>query len=169
MKFHTRTLACLLLLGSSACKEEENGDRISVGEGGDGGTTGGTTSTGGAASGGVTETGGVASGGATETGGAASGGFSDGSDLFYLIINVNQSGRGRIVDSMTGWECPSATRRCEISTVPGPDFTLVAEPLEGFVFSGWTDDSCLPSGTGSCVVDASQAGVVELSATFDPE
>lgn len=93
---------------------------------------------------------------------------------FLTPISVNIIGSGAIDSAPSGVACsnscsaatPTCAKRCEGGVDPLVDTTLTVTPLDGFVFTGWSSDDSVCSGTGSCVIPPGRSA--NLTATFKP-
>ena len=76
-------------------------------------------------------------------------------------LTVSKTGSGTVTSSDGNINCGGA---CSYTYLGGTSVTLTATPASGYSFTGWSGGGC--SGTGSCVVNMTQAQSV--SASFTP-
>jgi formylglycine-generating enzyme required for sulfatase activity len=83
-----------------------------------------------------------------------------------ITVAVGGTGSGAITSTPAGITCTStagvASGSCNASFAQGTTVTLTAQAAGGSTFTGWNGEGC--SGTGSCVVQATQAR--QVTATF---
>ncbi len=71
-----------------------------------------------------------------------------------LVVSKAGNGRGSVIRFPQGVKCSSTNAGAQCYHTPGSKVTLTAQPVKGYVFSGWSG-AC--SGSGTCVVTMNAA------------
>jgi M6 family metalloprotease-like protein len=82
------------------------------------------------------------------------------SNLLTLSVTKSGSGEGKVASSPAGIDCGND---CSEQYVQGTQVTLMATPIQGSAFTGWSGGGC--SGAGACVVTMNSATTVNAAFT----
>jgi Divergent InlB B-repeat domain/NHL repeat len=77
---------------------------------------------------------------------------------FAVTVSESGTGTGTVTSSPSGITCPST---CTANFTSGTSLTLTPVPAAGSTFAGWTDSTCVESGTGACVFSVTGAVTVQ--------
>ncbi|MBI4824805.1 MAG: InlB B-repeat-containing protein [Nitrospirae bacterium] len=85
-----------------------------------------------------------------------------GSNIYALTVTKTGTGSGMVTSSPSGIDCGSD---CTETINSGTSVTLMATPLTGSSFTGWSGSGC--SGTGTCIVSITAAKSVTAAFTLN--